>query len=481
MRKASRRKCLCLIALFAALLTEVRCGGSLQAQGVHPSDRGGGQPPSGGGSSGGGGGGGSDHEGQPVDPGVRGGAPGAGGPLVGLSPDYQAFFAAALGKFLEVDSVTGGISGEAGVGLGPRFNLNSCAACHAQPTTGGTSPFTNPEVALATLDGATNFVPPFVTLDGPVREARFIRDSKGNPDGGVHDLFVISGRTDAPGCHIAQPDFNTALANQNVIFRIPTPVFGAGLIEALADSTILRNAANPNKGNFGVSGHANTSGNDGTITRFGWKAQNKSLLVFAGEAYNVEQGVTNELFTNERENDPNCQFNGTPEDSTNTTTTAANLPMGFSSDVVNFATFMRLSAPPTPARRTSSIGDGSQVFNAIGCNMCHTPALSTGRAYLPALSNQQANLFSDLLVHNMGTDLADGVSQGNAGGNQFRTAPLWGLGQRIFFLHDGRTKDLIEAIKAHRSDGSEANSVINNYLELSSRDQQDLLNFLRSL
>lgn len=194
MSKPSRRKCLCSIALIAALLTQVRCGGSVQAQGVNRSDGGGHGSGGGGGSSGGGGGSGQDNE-QPVDPGVRGGAPGAGGPIAGLSPDYQAFFAAALGRFLEVDSVSGGISGEAGVGLGSRFNLNSCAGCHAQPVAGGTSPFTNPEVALATLDGATNFVPPFVTLDGPVREARFVRDSKGNPDGGVHDLFVISGRT----------------------------------------------------------------------------------------------------------------------------------------------------------------------------------------------------------------------------------------------------------------------------------------------
>lgn len=406
---------------------------------------------------------------------------GAGGPLAGLSADEQAFFVAALSRFAEVDSVSGGIAGEAGVGLGPRFNLNSCAGCHAQPAIGGTSPFTNPEVAVATLDGATNAVPSFVSFDGPVREARFVRDSRGNPDGGVHDLFVISGRTDAAGCHIAQPDFDTALADQNVIFRIPTSLFGAGLIEAISDSTILSNAANPNKGNFGVSGHANTSGNDGTITRFGWKAQNKSLLVFAGEAYNVEQGVTNELFTNERENDPNCQYNGTPEDTSNLTTTAANLPSGFSSDVVNFAAFMRLSAPPKPARSTDSTGNGSHVFNAIGCNMCHTPTLNTGKSSITGQSYQPVKPFSDLLVHNMGTGLADGVSQGNAGGNQFRTAPLWGLGQRIFFLHDGRTKDLIEAIKAHRSDGSEANSVINNFLELSSRDQQDLLNFLRSL
>ena len=98
-----------------------------------------------------------------------------------------------------------------------------------------------------------------------------------------------------------------------------------------------------------------------------------------------------------------------------------------------------------------------------------------------ALSNQQVNLFSDLLVHHMGDTLADGITQGAAGPDEFRTAPLWGLGQRIFFLHDGRTRDLVAAIEAHSSNGSEANSVIQRFNGLNQRDQQDLLNFLRSL
>ena len=92
-----------------------------------------------------------------------------------------------------------------------------------------------------------------------------------------------------------------------------------------------------------------------------------------------------------------------------------------------------------------------------------------------------ANLFSDLLIHDMGVGLADGVSQGQAGPRDFRTAPLWGLGQRIFFLHDGRTKNLIEAIQAHQSSGSEANGVINRFNNLREDVKQDLLNFLRSL
>jgi hypothetical protein len=259
---------------------------------------------------------------QSIDPGVRGGSPGAGGPLTGLDADEQAFFSAAQTRFQEIDSVSGTIPGEAGRGLGPRFNLNGCAGCHAFPTVGGTSPMTNPQVAVATLDGAKNVVPSFITLNGPVREARFVFGPDGKtPDGGVHDLFVITGRSDAQGCDITQPDFKTALKQNppNVIFRIPTPTFGLGLVESVPDNS-LENAqqlSNSMLMTLGISGEFNRSGNDGTITRFGWKAQNKSLLVFAGEAYNVEQGVTNELFPNEREDDPHCQYNGLPEDKTN--------------------------------------------------------------------------------------------------------------------------------------------------------------------
>src|SRR5437016_2372872 len=174
------------------------------------------------------------------DPGVRGGQAGAGGPIPGLTAAELAFFNAGLDAFNEVDSVSGTIP-DTGLGLGPRFNLDSCAGCHAQPAVGGTSPFTNPQVAVATKAGAINTVPFFISVNGPVREARFKRNLDGTPDGGVHDLFTITGRSDAPGCVIAQPDFVTAAALQNLIFRIPTPLFGAGLIEAVEDRTIVAN------------------------------------------------------------------------------------------------------------------------------------------------------------------------------------------------------------------------------------------------
>src|SRR5678816_3796553 len=105
----------------------------------------------------------------------------------------------------------------------------------------------------------------------------------------------------------------------------------------------------------------------------------------------------------------------------------------------------------------------------------------TAKSDFPGLSDKSAKLYSDLLLHDIGTGLADRVQQGNAGPNEFRTAPLWGLGQRLFFLHDGRTQDLMVAIKEHSSHGSEANTIINYFLQLNPRQQEDLLNFLRSL
>src|SRR5262249_25155712 len=150
----------------------------------------------------------------------------------------------------------------------------------------------------------------FIRVDGPVREARFVRNPNGTPDGGVHDLFVITGRKDATGCTTRQPDFGQALAQGNVIFRIPTPTFGTGKIENTSESSLeddSTDVASLQRANGIASGVFNHSGNDGTITRFGWKAQNKSLLIFSGEAYNVEQGVTNENFPNERNDTPDCQ------------------------------------------------------------------------------------------------------------------------------------------------------------------------------
>jgi CxxC motif-containing protein (DUF1111 family) len=424
-----------------------------------------------------------------TDPGPRVGAAGAGGPLPGLTNAELIIFTSAIESFSEAQSVTGTVPGTE-AGLGPRFNLDSCVGCHIHPSPGGTSPAVNPQVAVATKYGASNVVPSFITIQGPVREARFkYADPPANKirDGGVHGLFVISGRYDAAGCNIAQPNFAAAVAQNNVVFRIPTPVFGSGLIEAIKDTTILANkfANAAAKAALGISGRENREGNAGTITRFGWKAQNKSLVIFSGEAYNVEQGVTNELFPQERDETAGCLFNPSPEDQSSFEGGPSKEKLG---DVNNFANFMRFLDQPAPvasygAVTAASINRGRGLFtsNSVGCALCHTPSLPTGVTPSAALTNKTANLYSDLLVHNMGAGLADDILQGNAGPDEFRTAPLWGLGQRLFFLHDGRTSDLMTAIQAHAGQGSEANGSIAAFNGLTASQKQDVLNFLRSL
>ncbi len=457
-----------------------------------------------------------------TDPGPRAGAAGAGGAFSTLNANEKAFFLSALATFNEVDSVSGTIAGETGSGLGPTFNGNSCAQCHAQPAVGGSSPglaspqhsVQNPQVALATLHGANNTVPSFITANGPVREARFIATDpttlRSPLDGGVHGLYTIQGRSDAAGCTLAQPNFAFQLANANVTFRIPTPTFGLGLVENTPDATLQANlAANASqKSNLGIAGRLNTSGNDGTVTRFGWKAQNKSLDIFAGEAYNVEQGVSNEVFPNERSAVAGCIFNATPEDHTvigaGGSTTL--------SDIINFTAFMRLSAPPAPTTSTSSQLNGQSLFSSIGCVLCHTSTLTTAASPFTGMGGVAYHPYSDFALHHMGAQLVDGIAQGTAGPDEFRTAPLWGVGQRLFFLHDGRTSNLLTAILFHSDSSgdcttiqnvslftdltngsiyeptvtsqvctSEANSVISAFRSLSSSQQQDILNFLRSL
>jgi hypothetical protein len=291
--------------------------------------------------------------GGPKDPGPRGGPPGAGGRYTA----ERRFFAAARARFRAVDSVSGTIRDAPvgvinGSGLGPRFNANSCAAWHSQPAVGGTSPAINPLLALSTLDGARNAVPPFITAYGPIREARFVANPDGTADGSVHDLYVITGRRDARGCSLAQLDFAKAIRHHNIAFRIPTAVFGLGLVENTPDINLENDAAALSSGRRinGIAGNFNRSGNDGAITRFGWKAQNKSLSIFAGEAYNVEVGVADELFPNERDDTPGCQFNPLPEEATSLADNGLkdSPASDYSSDIVNFAGFMRLSAPPTP-------------------------------------------------------------------------------------------------------------------------------------
>jgi CxxC motif-containing protein (DUF1111 family) len=413
-----------------------------------------------------------------TDPGPRNGPSVTGGPVAGLDPNQTQAFLDGQERFNDVEDVPNG-------GLGPHFNSNSCVSCHSQPAAGGTSPAVNPQTNFA---NSRNSLPSFITPNGPAREARFINNSNGTPDGSVHALFVITGRSDAPSaCKISQENFSNL---SNISLRIPTPLFGLGLIEAIPDAYLLNNLNNTarSRASLGIGGSYNVSGNDTTYTRFGWKAQNKSLEIFSGEAYNVEMGISNLMFPNERSmasiNDLlNCNKAGTPNDDVN----LAGAGLAEFDDVSGFSVFARFLAPPGRGPLTNSVVNGSNVFSNIGCAMCHATTLQTGPSRFAALSNKTIHPYSDFALHHMGPGLADRISQGAAKGDQFRTAPLWGLGERLFLLHDGRTTDLVQAIQAHSSSGnsqfpsSEANRVISNYNSLSFSDKQSLLNFLRSL
>ncbi len=475
------------------------------------------------------------------DPGVRGGPAGAGGPIPGLKDNELKLFVEGIRRTTQLEAVCdtcsdvplGSDPGQDpnlqtltnSSGLGARFNADQCSVCHQQPAIGGSGGFLvpnpqdppnrrrKPENPMFDLiphrKGGQNYVPSFITQYGPIREVRFQRKPDGTPDGGVHALFTIVGRSDigAPGCSAANlppTDFETQYHNGNLSFRIPLQTFGLGLVEAIQDLTILENSAATLalRGPLGIGGIPNRSGNDGTITRFGWKAQNKSLAIFAGEAYNVEMGVTNDQFPTARDETPACnQGVNEPNDITRTDTNdlrnqAFDNPLHILPDWLEFAIFMRELAPPQPVPFSPSARRGQQLFGTgidhpgIGCFLCHTPAMVTGpRHETEALQSLQANLYSDLLIHHMGSGLADNVTQGLAQGDMFRTTPLWGIGQRFFFLHDGRTSDLLAAIEAHASMGSEdhsyppseANAVIRKFNALAAGDKQAILNFLRSL
>ncbi|MBO0754594.1 MAG: hypothetical protein J2P54_01930 [Bradyrhizobiaceae bacterium] len=435
-------------------------------------------------------------------------------------------------------------------GLGARHNGDQCLLCHAQPVLGGSGGFLvpNPGQGAPQLPenpmfrlvpnrfGKKNVVPSFEQQYGPIREVRFQYSSTeaallglvplfpiGARDGTVHQLWVVTGINNDPtisGCKIVQPNFASELSANNLSFRIPLQLFGLGLIDSIQDSAIMsswkatatqRAALSPP-----INGHPNRNPNDGTITRFGWKAQNKSITLFAAEAYNVEMGVTNELFPTATEENPACNGSGKPEpndvvrtDTNDSTNEAFNNPLHELPDWMMFQLMIRfMDAPQPDPNPSASAVHGQTVFNNIGCSLCHTPQMQTAPVMNSAvLQNRPVKLYSDLLLHQMGPGLADNIVQGFAGPDEFRTVPLWGVGQRIFFLHDGRTSDLLQAIQAHASAAtlvevdlssglllglscvatnggyaaSEANGVISKFNALSASDKQSVLDFLRSL
>lgn len=435
-----------------------------------------------------------------VDPGVRGGAPGGGSNVPNLFHFMSFVEPSTLAQFEQPAVVTGGAPGANG--LGPRFNSNSCVSCHSQPAPGGSSPASNPLFAIYQLNGAQNTMPSFEQANGPALVPRFSYQSDmKTPDGKVHQLFVVTGRSDAQGCTISQPDFVTAAAQGNLQLRQPLPMFGDGYVEIVQSVDIINNM-NANlipKGKLGIAGHPNYNG-DGTISKLGWKAQWRALLPTSGLEENIEMGISSEINPSENDQTPGCVLNPVPEDASQYAYHATNpTPQAFMMAADRDAIFARFLYVPKPGAcpggNSASCANGQKQFHAAGCDFCHTASLpepngsiwQVGKDSVFGTGVNDIFLYSDLLVHHMGPCLADNISQGTAAGDEWRTSPLWNVGQRIWFMHDGRTSDLVQAIQDHSCAGStvypasEATGTVTNYNHLSPSNQQDLINFLRSL
>jgi CxxC motif-containing protein (DUF1111 family) len=363
---------------------------------------------------------------------------GLGSALPGLSDAHLAEFIDGRLDFLAAETPAGG--------LGPIFNRDSCAACHAAGAVGGAG-----DITVTRFGRTENGVfDPLESLGGPLLQERAI---------------------DPAAQEVVPKEANT------IAQRITTPLFGAGLIEAIPDSAIVLGTLRPKPA--GIRGRAAVVSDpaSGTqrIGRFGWKAQQATLLAFSGDAYLNEMGITNRLFPTE--NAPNGKlhllerFDAVPdiEDAVD--------PVDGTSDIDRTTAFMRFLAPPPRSAPTPLTAAGERVFAAIDCAACHTPVMQTGRNRIATLDQKPVPLYSDLLLHDMG-DLGDGIPQAAAGAREMRTAPLWGLSARPAWLHDGRAKTIDDAIRAH---AGEAQDSRDKYVRLRNEERRLLLEFLRSL
>jgi CxxC motif-containing protein (DUF1111 family) len=364
-----------------------------------------------------------------------------GDPLPGLTPREFSEFRLGLDDFSEVES--------AEEGLGPAFNGTSCAVCHNVPAIGGGG------VLLETRAG-------YRDEDGAFR---------GLNDAGDTLIHLFS--TPTHGCQSVIPDDVTIIAR-----RAPIPLFGAGLVEAIADDTLLELEDPLDRNRDGVSGRAamvvDVATGDRRVGRFGWKAQHATLLAFGADAYLNEMGISNDLFPRESvqgvsaDQMKRCDPTPDPEDKRERSTGRRGID--------NFESFMRFLAPVARSHSDEITRDGERIFAAIGCNACHVPSLTTGANANPLFHGRPVPLFSDLLLHDVGT--GDGIKQGAAQADEIRTPALWGLRLRRPLLHDGSAPTIGDAIERHRN---EAETARRGFVNLRPQERDRLIAFLRSL
>lgn len=361
-----------------------------------------------------------------------------GDPLPGLDNKSLAAFLEGREEFEAQETAEGGI--------GPIFNNTSCVACHSAGATGGAS-------------------------DEKVTRFGRLEDGVFDPLESLGGSLLQANAIDPAVQEVVPPQANV------IAQRLSTPTFGAGLIEAIPDETILGNQRRRKP--IGIAGRAaqviDPVSGETRIGRFGWKAQHASVLGIAADAYVNEMGITSRIFPTE--NAPNGrtdlleQYDLVPdvEDPID--------PETGKSDIDHSADYMRFLAAPPVVRLSRSALAGKRLFEKVQCAACHTPVMFTGANEVSALANQRVALYSDLLLHDMGS-LNDRIAQSGAGSNEMRTAPLWGLRVRTSFLHDGRARTASEAIQMHDGEAAQSRE---QFLSLTTEEQQQIIDFLNSI
>ena len=361
--------------------------------------------------------------------------------LPGITPIVFEEVRLGLDDFLEVEA--------ADEGLGPAFNGTSCAVCHSVPAVGGGSAIS--EIRAGRRGPRGEFIP----LD----------------EGGESLFHLFSLPSHA--CQPVIPAEATIIAR-----RVPIPVFGAGLVEAIPDETLLALEDPVDRNRDGISGRAaivvDRATGERRVGRFGWKAQHATLLAFSADAYRNEMGITNDLFREEsaygisKERMRLCDRLPEPEDIRD--------PLTGRRGIDNFASFMRFLAPVGRGPIDEAARTGEQVFAAVGCAACHTPTLTTGPSSNPLFNRRPVALFSDLLLHDIGT--GDGIEQASGGPEEIRTPALWGVRFRRPLLHDGSAATIEDAIMRHAGEAALARR---GFEQATSADRAALIAFLKSL
>jgi CxxC motif-containing protein (DUF1111 family) len=381
-------------------------------------------------------------------------------------------------------------------GLGPLFNGKSCFECHGQPEAVGGEGRDVAGTGVVRIGGINSHSPFYKK---PLKE---IADKVGDTD--VHGFLLKGGpalerksiTSEFPAKYPAdcQVEIGTIPPNCDFVsMRHSPPLFGFGLINSIPDADITGNVFKEVDKNPEMAGRAQAQDDPMSkifrIGRFGWKCQRPNLMLFTAEAMDVEMGLTTPVILHPKSASGFSEF---PHKLIPMLPSEPNDTDG--KLMTQLAYFQTLLAPPPRGEITEAVKRGEKVFEKAQCSVCHIPEMKTGpKVYvadpdspfpklnymeIEALENKPVRAYSDFLLHNMGPELADGIPQAGANGGEWRTTPLWGLRFKKFLIHDGRTHDLVKVIQLHGGQGASSRKLFD---ELSQKDKDDLIAFLRSL